>query len=356
MLPERYQPLTGSVLSGGFGSVLPCQDTYLDRPVLFKYMHDPSNNAQLVNEITALSQARSRHVVDIYDVVVDDKGNLLGIIIEYLGGRNFDGYHLEAHKDIHKYLCILYQLSIALNDLHQAGITHRDLKLDNFKESASQLIKLFDFGISSTQPDYNTVNNRGSVIYAPPELYNAGAKIEPSLDVYAFGVCAWVLLKGIKNLPQVLYEQPPQKSGLCPSISSALAGLPSNLVALVDSCLAINPSNRPTSEDLVREIQKCLVVNQHKGVFVLPSNAIHELSSQKNNVTLAYKGLGSIEILYDGFDFTVQAVSGAVYINNATATNGMKLPSACVLAFGLPSLGSSRHWIPFFSSHPEVIL
>lgn len=353
-LPDRYKPLTASVIAGGFGNVLKCQDTYLDRTVLFKTMHDPAHNAQLLNEITALSNARSRHVVDIYDVIFDGNKNITGIIIEYLDGRDFNTFYQEANTNNGKYIRVLFQIAIALKDLHSAGIVHRDLKLENFKESSSKLVKLFDFGISSNQPNYITTTNRGTLVYAAPELYVQGTKIEPALDIYAFGICAWAL--ATNSLPQALYERPPQTSGSCPSISTVLNTLPAGLISLIDSCLSVNPNLRPLASTLVDELGKYLVFEQHLGVFSLPSNKLHIISSANNNVKLTYTNLGMVEIGYDGFDFVVIQMSGSVYVNNIPILASMKLPHACVLVFGNPTLGAARKWIPFFSSHPEVIL
>ena len=148
MLPPRYQPVTRSVIPGGFGSVQKVRDTFLDREVLFKSMQDKANNAQLVNEIQALSKARSRHVVEVYDVIRDEQDDVVGIIIELLTGRDFSQFYTEDKSNSHNYLRALYQIATALRDLHSADVVHRDLKLDNLRESASGILKLFDFGIS----------------------------------------------------------------------------------------------------------------------------------------------------------------------------------------------------------------
>ena len=130
-------------------------------------------------------------------------------------------FHLEAAQSPYIYLKVLYQIATALRDLHAVGIIHRDLKLENFKESSAGVVKLFDFGISSPDRGYQTKENKGTMYYAAPELYVAGATITPGMDIYAFGVCAWAL--AVEKLPYQLKEQPPQTSGACPSIGSLAA-------------------------------------------------------------------------------------------------------------------------------------
>lgn len=68
-LTSRYVPLTQTLISGGFGSVQPVRDTFLGRDVLFKFLHSGNDDAQLRNEIQMLAKVRSKHIVEIYDVI-----------------------------------------------------------------------------------------------------------------------------------------------------------------------------------------------------------------------------------------------------------------------------------------------
>lgn len=354
-LPPRYQPINSNPLQGGFGSVQPVIDTYLGRTVLFKWMQDPANDAQLLNEIQHLSKARSRHVVEIYDVVKADDGHVTGIIIEQLTGRDYLTFYQEAHSNPDGYLRALYQIATALVDLHNAGIVHRDLKLENLRSSASGILKLFDFGISCAGSGYHTLNNRGTFVYAGPELYVPGAAITTELDIYAFGVCAWALASD--TFPWPMLERPPQSTARAPSIDTVLTGLlPRDVVTLIDACLDPNPVARPTAQQLSQSIAKHLVRGRHKGIFTRSNTNVFELSQTQNNVGLKIGHLGELKVHYDGIAFRVSAVTGDVYINNAPVVVGMELHGACVITFGNPSLGWQREWFAFSSSHPEVIL
>lgn len=353
-LPARYKQVTKSVLAGGFGSVIALEDTFLRRIVLLKTMQDAAHNAQLQNEINGLCKARSRHVVEIYDVLKDDKAQIFGVVIERLRGRDFTDFYKEAAADPLEYLKVLYQVATALKDLHAVGIIHRDLKLENFKESSAGIVKLFDFGISSPDGGYQTKENKGTIHYAGPELYIAGATITTELDIYAFGICAWKL--ALEKLPSVLKEQPPQQTGKCPSISSALAGLHPEVVTALDLCLVPNPKARPNAAQLSALLAKHLVRGRHRGLFVQGALPVVELSSAQPAVSLKIGTLGELKIAYDGLLFKVTGVDGSVRINNMPASVGDTLHDACLLSFGDKSLGSGQAWVTFFSSHPEVVL
>lgn len=354
MLPSRYTIADGQSLAGGYGAVQVAYDSYLGRNVIFKVMQSAENNDQLINEIKHLSNARSRHIVEIYDVLYDTSGIAQGIIIEHLTGRDYLTFHNEASSDPLGLIRVLYQIATALSDLHKLGITHRDLKLENFKDSASGILKIFDFGLSVFGEDYRTKANRGTLAYAAPELFRCNAEINPTLDIYAFGVCAWALSSN--KLPEELMEIPPQSSGSpMPSIAS-ITPLPGDVTAAIDSCLNIDPCARPSAEMLSSLFAKHLVRGQHKGLFVSGKQDLYELSNHKNNVNVKIGSLGEIKVVYDGLDFVVAGFSGHVCVNNLPIANGQKLPEACVLTFGAPELQYRREWVTFSSSKPEVVL
>jgi serine/threonine-protein kinase len=360
-LPSRYKTLTKSVLAGGFGAVIPLEDTFLRRVVLLKVMQDAANNAQIQNELKGLCKARSRHVVEVYDVIANEKGEIAGVVIERLRGRDFSTFHEEAAGNPQVYLKILYQLACALRDLHAVGIVHRDLKIDNFKESAAGVIKLFDFGISSSDGGYKTKQNKGTLIYAAPELYVPGATITPEMDIYALGVCAWALAH--PKFPMQLLEKPPQTSGRAPSISTVMPtadkhanGLHKEVVDMLDACLDPQPKNRPSADQISSVLATHLSRNKHRGLFVQGAQKVVELSAKQPSVMLKIGTLGRLKVTYDGLRFLIAEVEGSVSINNVPAEPGHVLHEACVLGFGDASLGSARQWVTFFSSHPEVVL
>lgn len=353
-LNGRYTPLDVDPFSGGFGAAQLVHDNYLDRVVVYKSMRNSSDNQQLYNEIKLLSHARSRHVVEIYDVVRDQGDEIVGIIIEFLEGRGFEDFYLEASADSDNYLRIVYQVAVAINDLHRAGVVHRDIKLDNVKTSSSGLVKLFDFGISTDQEDYRTRMNRGTLVYAAPELFLDNALIVPEIDVYALGVCAWALAS--RSFPPELLQVPPQSSARAPSIEHVMPGLSREVIECLDSCLAINYRHRPSAEKVRDTLGKQLVRWKHRGIFTQENQHFYELNHAKRNVSIKVDGVGLLKVVYTGSEFLIGDVAGSVFINNSAAVIGEALHDSCVITFGSNSMGSNRTWVAFSSSHPEVVL
>lgn len=360
-LPSRYKTLTKSVQVGGFGAVVPLEDKFLRRVVLLKVMQDTANNAQIEGELKGLSKTRSRHVVEIYDIIPNEKGEIVGVVIERLRGRDFSRFYEEAANNPKGYLKILYQLACALRDIHAVGVVHRDLKIDNFKESAAGVVKLFDFGISTFEQEYKTTQNKGTLVYAAPELYTEGVSITPEIDIYALGVCAWALAQ--PHFPAELMERPPQESGRSPSISSVMPtadkysdGLHHEVVNILDACLDPHPGKRPSASEVSALLARHLSRNKHRGIFIQSGRKVVDLSEKQKLVSLKIDPLGALKVIYDGLRFRITEVEGFVSINNVPAKPGHVLHEACVLGFGEANLGSDRQWVSFFSSHPEVVL
>ena len=68
VLPPRYIP-DGNSSSGGFSDVFFCDDTHLKRKIAIKTIQDLSELDRLKDEISALMKLRSKHVVQVFDIV-----------------------------------------------------------------------------------------------------------------------------------------------------------------------------------------------------------------------------------------------------------------------------------------------
>lgn len=350
---RRYAILTQQ-MAGGYGSVIEIYDRYLERSVLYKRMHDPANNSQLVAEVAALTSIRSRHIIDIYDIDVDQQGILTGIIIENLRGRDYLRFHEEAAQNPAELTKVVYQLACAVSDLHSANIIHRDLKLDNFKASYAGIIKLYDFGISSISGTHITTQNRGTLHYAAPELFTAGGDITRASDVYSLGICFWKLATNF--FPIQLTEQPPQQSGPPPSLSTFAPFVDGELVDIIHACIHPDPAARPLAHQVMERCEKLLLKGRHKGMFFSAGATVYELSAQQPSVRIQTSTLGELRAAYDGINFKVTGVTGDVYINNVAAAAGQLLHDACVVTFGSFDVGRNREFISFLCSKPEIVL
>ncbi|MFD5819789.1 serine/threonine-protein kinase [Streptomyces sp. NPDC127038] len=145
-------------------------------------------------------------------------------------------------------------LAEALRDIHRAGVVHRDLKPSNVL-LADDGPKVIDFGISRPA-DSELRTETGKLIGTPPfmapEQFSRPRHVGPAADVFALGSVIVHAATGSgpfdSDSPylvayQVVHDEPD------------LTGVPEELLDLVSRCLAKEPEDRPTPDELMTALR-----------------------------------------------------------------------------------------------------
>ncbi|WP_073554242.1 serine/threonine-protein kinase [Raoultella planticola] len=345
-LPNRYS-LHKSGIGGGMGDILTCDDHHLDRKVIIKILKDGEDERRLLDEQKALLKLRSKHVVQLYDLIdVEVEGKTKkGIVLEFIDGNDIEYNNEESTSDILKKL---WQIACGLSDIHSAGVIHRDIKPNNIRTNVNGIVKILDFGLArSAGTEAFTHSVIGTLGYMAPELWKRkNISFDQKIDIYAFGVVALDLL-GIDK-PDELYEQPPMPITYIKGLEKII---PQDLADIFTSCLSHDKSNRPSMSYVRDIIAKHLLKDRHRALFVLHRKK-YEIDSKNRSVTITWGTDGSMQIIYDGFDFIVYNISGNATINNQPITKNKKFPSCSVITL---INGKSRTFVTFDISRPEVI-
>lgn len=350
IIAGRYE-VTGNSLVGGMAAVLPCHDTILDRPVAIKIMPGSANRRRVQDELSALLKMRSKHVVQVYDILRWQQDDL-AIVQEFIAGADLFDPAL-APKNTDEYLKLIWQIASGIADIHSLDVIHRDIKPNNMKVDGEGVIKIFDFGLARDEgPSAATQGFIGTRGFAAPELYQDEAQFTAAVDVYAFGATALYL--GLQNLPAELKRQPPRPSGENYFDSLPFA-LDEEIRSILNACLEHNVTLRPQMQVVRTILAKHLLFDRHKALIVFQGQPSY-LDRTNRSVSLQLANMGSVEIRYDGFRFCVNSVSGDVYINNAPCAVNDVLPGACVVTLGAPEYQNRRKYITFDLSHPEIVL
>ena len=341
-------------MSGGMSDVLICQDVVLERSVAIKFVNQGVDRGRVEDEVNSLFKLRSKHVVQIYDLVKTSAGEM-GIVQELIEGS--DLFEAKLVLDSPHDLCkILWQIAAGIADIHALGVIHRDIKPNNMKIDAEGILKIFDFGLARLEGGGAMtkafIGTRG---FAAPELYYPPYRFTQAVDTYAFGASALYLT--LNGLPKDLLEQPPVHRGVS-YFAEPLQHLPflQDVVSLLDSCLNPNPAARPTMVAVRDALARYLLRDRHRALLVYSEKSFR-LDSENRLVKLTFANVGEIHIKYDGFSFVVDDVAGEVEINNKIVPVGMSMPGASVISLGnAQRRANERKFITFDISHPEIVL
>mmetsp|Transcript_8640 Transcript_8640/g.19260 ORF Transcript_8640/g.19260 Transcript_8640/m.19260 type:complete len:541 (-) Transcript_8640:119-1741(-) len=154
------------------------------------------SKAQLEVEVDVCLGMDHRHVVRLFDVY--EAEHYLHLVMECMeGGELYDRVRERRRFSESDAAAAVHQMLLAVNYLHQQGIAHRDLKLENFlyESEHSDHLKLIDFGFSHVW-DMNTKMRLscGTLAYVAPEVLMKS--YTPQCDMWSLGVITWVLLVG----------------------------------------------------------------------------------------------------------------------------------------------------------------
>uniref|UniRef100_A0A2R5LDN2 Auxilin n=1 Tax=Ornithodoros turicata TaxID=34597 RepID=A0A2R5LDN2_9ACAR len=273
---------------GGFGFVFAAQDLSSNREYALKRMFagDEDASKAILQEINVLKKLSGHpNIIEFCAAAAIEKSQSSHGKAEYLlltelcpGGPLVDVMQQKTTPlSLEQVVKTFYQTCYAVQHMHTQNppIIHRDLKIENMLLSSEGTIKLCDFGSSTTKsyhPDnYWTAIQRSLIedeicknttpMYRPPEVldtYN-NYPINEAMDIWALGCVLFVLC---------FREHPfPDSSKL--RILSAKYQIPAGntqyelLHDLINGMLQINPTSRPTINDVVERLQE---IGEAKGI------------------------------------------------------------------------------------------
>ena len=252
----RYQ-IVEEIGKGGMGVVYKAVQPALQRYVAIKVLRPPLTfDDQFVQrfqrEALAAGHLRNPHIVTVLDV--GEERGLHYIVMEHLQGHTLGALiRQEWGKgqplELSRVATIVEQIAGALDDAHQHGLVHRDVKPANIFVDDRDRVTLTDFGIAKAAAEAERLTQTGMSIgtpeYMSPEQAR-GEEVDHRSDVYALGIVVYQMLTG--RVPfqattplAVLYKQSHEP---LPPLSSVRPGLPLALDRVMAQALAKDPEER----------------------------------------------------------------------------------------------------------------
>ncbi|GAB5403515.1 MAG: serine/threonine protein kinase [Aureliella sp.] len=263
--PYQIQEILGE---GGMGRVYLAEHALLCRQsavkVLVKGENDLSIISRFEREVQLASQLTHPNTIAIYDFG-RNKDGIFYYAMEYINGAHL-GQLVEYEGALPPGRCIyvLRQLCRALQEAHQAGVVHRDIKPQNImvcnRGGEPDFVKLFDYGlVKAFAPGVSHSTSQTEVVvgtprFMAPERLNSPWLADPRVDVYSIGALAYFLLTG--QLPPLVSPTEGMESEQ-PGVETI--DLPADVVdfgGLLSTCMSVEPSTRPSSmNSLINELE-----------------------------------------------------------------------------------------------------
>ena len=219
------------------------------RKVAIKVVRRPlvsGDASAFIREITAARQVAEFCTAVVLDTALDHDPPY--IVSEYVDGPTLQ--QVIAIEGVRTGVA-LQRLAVAtitaLAAIHRAGVVHRDFKPSNVL-LAPDGPRVIDFGIARiVDMTTTTGTTAGSPPYMAPEHFT-GARIGPEADVFAWGATMVFAATGRPpfgddNLAAVAYR--------ILNAEPDLSALPDLLRDVVRRCLAKDPAQRPTANDVL---------------------------------------------------------------------------------------------------------
>jgi eukaryotic-like serine/threonine-protein kinase len=268
---------------GGMGEIWRARHRMLARPVAVKLIRpellglkSPVEATALVSRFEREAQAtaalHSAHTVALHDFGVTPEGAFY-YVMELLEGLDLETLvrrfgPVPPERAIH----FLVQACDSLAEAHAVGLVHRDVKPANIVACHWGLkwdfVKVLDFGLvkatwSMGDDDHLTSDGviTGTPAYMAPEAVLGGRGLDARVDLYGLGAVAYWLLTGERVFAgrtpvEVLLHH--VKTAPIPPSERTGTPIPASLEALVLSCLAKDPDERPASAEwLAARLAEC---------------------------------------------------------------------------------------------------
>ena len=259
---------------GGCGEVYHAEHLLLKRPCAVKVVRpeldaDPQALARFQREVKATARLSHWNTVEVFDFGQTTDG-MFYCVMELLPGMNLSEL-VKQHSPLPpaRVIHLLTQTCGALQEAHDLGLVHRDIKPGNIfaarRGGLWDVAKVLDFGLVRetsvpASPQLSGVNTiAGTPHYMAPEQAAAFRSADARCDIYSLGAVGYYLLTGrppfdADSSLEVLVAH--TRDVVTPP--SQIEDVPSDLEKVVLRCLQKDPGQRyQTAAELERALREC---------------------------------------------------------------------------------------------------
>jgi TolB-like protein/Tfp pilus assembly protein PilF len=271
--------------AGGMGIVFRAHDELLDRDVAIKFLPpglitEDAARRRFLKEALTLARLHHPNIGTIYEFGSEEGSDYL--VMECIPGVTLAErltFGLFPEKEA---IAIAGQIAAALEEAHEQGVIHCDLKPANVMITPKGQVKILDFGVarlaqkaadvpSATTSSDDTSRVIGTLPYMAPEQV-FGDATDARTDLHAFGALLYEMVTGRRAFSQqhvprishaILHNPPTAPTVLVP-------GLSPELERIILKCLEKSPEERYQS---AKELSVDLRRLASPGTYLAPLRA-----------------------------------------------------------------------------------
>jgi serine/threonine-protein kinase len=261
--------------AGGMGEVYLAEHELLKRPCAVKLIRPEAilragTIARFEREVRINATLSHPNTVEIFDYGRTEDGTYY-YVMEYLPGMSLAEL-VERHGPLPpgRVVYLLRQVTLALQEAHEAGLIHRDIKPSNIfaarRGAMDDVAKLLDFGLVRpvTTPASPSSSDEGKILgtplYMSPEQATGSPTLDARSDIYSLGAVAYFLLTGRPPFDRATAIEAIIAHARDPVVPPAHVqnGVPADLNDVVLRCLSKDPRDRfADAESLEAALGRC---------------------------------------------------------------------------------------------------
>lgn len=198
--------LLNCLASGQYSQVWEAIDNETTRRVAMKLLlpealKDPEQLASLKSEFKIGSSFEHPNIIKYHEISV--KKTHAFFTMDLFAAPNLKGWVVNDLRGIHiRFKRLIEFVALALEQIHERGWVHRDLKPDNILMNKSAEVRVIDFSLAcraattfSKMFARKQLTVKGTRTYMAPEQI-LGKALTPQTDIYNFGITIFELLTG----------------------------------------------------------------------------------------------------------------------------------------------------------------
>lgn len=310
ILDTKYRVIS-LIGKGGMGAVYKVEQIFLKKEFALKTFGGNFNENQarrFQTEAKATSKLDHPNIVRVSDFGVIDFSTPY-FVMELVEGISLEE-HLKKNGPLsyEEIFTVFIPLCMGLQDAHEEGIVHRDVKPSNIMlvgKPGQWQPKLLDFGIAKLIDEKTALTQTGEIVGSPlymsPEQCSAG-KVDRRSDIYSLGCTMFEAITGgppfpgasaIETIGMHLNQEPQ-------TLKEATMGqeFPADLERIVHTMLAKNPDQRFTS---ARQVAGNLIRLKQGAQLMISAHDKKLFEQNRSGPTLANYILGTIALIATGF-------------------------------------------------------